>query len=235
VLAGTFIYRSARGRAVLSAGSLLIGQQSSEFSCSHEYSCGDRCISFTFDESWVEDFVRELPGVRSARISHVRVPPVQSLVGLIADVQALADGFDIQGSEELAMRMAATAMTFSQAGPKLPDATRADERRIAAVLRNLEEEAAYPLSLDRLAGTAGMSTYHFLRVFQRVTGQTPWRFILSRRLALAARHLAEGRGTVLEAAVASGFTDLSEFTRQFRRHIGVTPGVYCRDRRRPSN
>ena len=56
----------------------------------------------------------------------------------------------------------------------------------------------------------------------------PWRLILARRLALAARHLQAGEGTVLTAATAAGFGDLSEFTRQFRQHFGITPGVYSR-------
>lgn len=213
----------------MSPGSVLIGRQSAEFTCSHEYGCGDRCVAFYFDHSWIEDFAHEIPGVRSVTIPYVRIPPAQSLAPLIADIHALADGLDRRGGEELALRMAAAAMTFfSPARRQLPDVTPADERRIAAVLRTLDEEIADWLCLDRMAVTIGMSRYHFLRTFQRVTGQTPWQFILSRRLALAARHLTIGRGTVLDAAVASGFSDLSEFTRQFRRQFGITPGVYRR-------
>jgi AraC-like DNA-binding protein len=100
------------------------------------------------------------------------------------------------------------------------------------VLRNLDEEISQPLSLAGLASAAGLSRYYFLRAFQRVTGQTPWRFILSQRLALAARNLATDSGTVLDAALASGFSDLSEFSRQFRRHFDVTPGVYRRRKSR---
>lgn len=229
VLTGTFLYRSSRGRALMSPGSLLLGQQGAQFSCSHEHGRGDRCIAFYFDESWIEDLAYQIPGVRSIRIAHVRIPPAQSLAPLIADVQAFVDGQDTGGSEELALRVAAAALApHANERPPSRAATPAEERRIAAVLKNLNEEIAEPLSLARLAAAAGMNRYHFLRVFQRVTGQTPWRFILSRRLALAARNLTMGPGTVLDAAVASGFSDLSEFTRQFRRYFGVTPGVYSR-------
>ena len=162
----------------------------------------------------------------------MRIPPAQFLAPLIADVQEFAAGSDLVGGEELAFRMAAAALTSLPARPASSAITPAEERRIAAVLRNLDEEISEPLSLARLAGAAGMSRYYFLRTFQRVTGQTPWRFILSLRLALVARNLTMGRGTVLEAAVASGFSDLSEFTRQFRRHFGVTPGFYRRRKSR---
>lgn len=226
VLSGTFAYRSARGRALLSPGSILLGPQSAQFSCSHEHTRGDRCICFYFDQAWIENVVSETPGLRSTSISHICIPPAQSLAPLIADVQAVADGLDGVAGEELAFRMAAVALTFSPGEQALPYATPADEKRIAAVVSRLDEEISGPLSLDSLASIAGMSRYHFLRVFQRVTGQTPWRFILSRRLTLAGHQLATGNGTVLNAAVASGFTDLSEFTRQFRRYFGVTPGIY---------
>jgi AraC family transcriptional regulator len=233
VLAGTFVYRGSPGRALMSSGSLLLGQQGAQFSCSHEHGCGDRCIAFYFDESWIEDLARELPAVRSTRISQVRIPPAQSLAPLIADIQTFVSGTDLVDSEELALRMAAVALTSGN-GPASQAATPAEERRISAVLRNLDEKISEPLSLARLSGAAGMGRYHFLRAFQRVTGQTPWRFILSQRLALAARNLTTESGTVLDAALASGFGDLSEFTRRFQRHFGVTPGVYRRRKSRYS-
>jgi AraC family transcriptional regulator len=231
VLTGTFVYRGSRGRALMSSGSLLLGQQGAQFSCSHEHGCGDRCIAFYFDESLIENLAYDLPGVRATRVAQVRIPPAQCLAPLIADIQALVDEPDLAGSEELALRMAAAALTYDQR-PASQATTPAEERRIATVLRNLDEEISQPLSLAGLASAAGLSRYYFLRAFQRVTGQTPWRFILSQRLALAARNLATDSGTVLDAALASGFSDLSEFSRQFRRHFDVTPGVYRRRKSR---
>lgn len=226
VLSGTFVYHSSRGRALLSPGSLLLGRQGAEFCCSHEHGRGDRCIAFYFDDWWIEHFSREVPRVTSTRLPSVRIPPAQSLAPLIADVHALADGRNPGAGEELALRMAAAALSFAPAGPAVTDVSPSDERRIAAALRIIEEEIAEPLSIARLATAVSMSRYHFLRKFQRATGQTPWQYVLSRRLALASRYLSSGSGTVLDAALASGFTDLSEFTRRFRLHFGVTPGLY---------
>ena len=118
--------------------------------------------------------------------------------------------------------MAAAVMTFSPRKSALPAVTPAEERRIAGVLRTLDEDFAGPLSLESLAGEAGMSRYHFLRTFQRVTGQTPWRYILSRRLTHAGHDLVAGGRSVLESSTAAGFMDLSEFNRQFHRYFGVT-------------
>lgn len=70
VLSGTFAYRSARGRALLSPGSILLGPQSAQFSCSHEHTRGDRCICFYFDQAWIENVVSETPVLdpRASRI-----------------------------------------------------------------------------------------------------------------------------------------------------------------------
>lgn len=228
VLSGTFVYRSSRGRTLLSAGSLLLGQQGAAFCCSHEHGAGDRCIAFHFDEPWIEDFARELPGVTSTRLPSVRVPSAQSLARLIAEVEAFADGRNPGGSEELALRMAASALISCPAGPPCTDVSPSDERRIAAALRIIEHKIAEPLSIAWLASAVSMSRYHFLRTFQHATGQTPWQHVLSRRLALSGRYLTTGSRTVLDAALASGFRDLSEFTRRFRLHFDITPGLYRR-------
>lgn len=225
VLSGTFIYRSSRGRALLSPGSLLLGRQGAHFCCSHEHGVGDHCIAFYFDDWWIEDFSGELPGVTSS-LTGVRIPSAQSLAPLIADVQDLADGRNPGAGEELALRMAASALISCPAGPPFMGVRPSDERRITVALRMIEEDIAEPLSIARLASAVSMSRYHFLRTFQHATGQTPWQYILSRRLTRARRHLTTGSGTVLDAALASGFTDLSEFTRRFRLYFGVTPGSY---------
>src|SRR5262245_9107280 len=48
VVAGTFKYRARRGKVLLSPGSLLLIEVEESFECSHEYGCGDRCLSFQY-------------------------------------------------------------------------------------------------------------------------------------------------------------------------------------------
>jgi AraC-like DNA-binding protein len=230
VLSGSFTYRSDRGRALLCPGALLVGRERAAFCCSHEHTVGDRCVAFYMDDWWVEELARELPGVKSAEVAAVRIPPAQSLAALISAVQTLGGGGTPEAAEELTFRMAAAALTFSAARSGQGAMSPADEKKIAAGVRMIEQEIATPMSLAHLARAVGMSRYHFLRTFRRVTGQTPWQYLLSRRLALAAQHLSTGALSVLDCALISGFTDLSEFTRRFRLHFGVTPGSYRRHR-----
>jgi AraC-like DNA-binding protein len=226
VLSGTFVYRSTSGRTLMSPGSLLIGQQDASFCCSHEHGRGDRCISFSFDASWIDTFADEIRGVRPDRLTTHRIPPLRTLTPLFAEISTLANGEDPGACEELVLRMAAAALGLGRANQEFPDPSPRDQQRIAEALRTIENRLTEPLSIAALARDVGVSRYHFLRTFQRVTGETPWRYIVNRRLAIAAEHLINTSGTVLDAVLASGFGDLSEFTRRFQRQFGVTPGVY---------
>ena len=230
VLSGTFVYRSARGRTLMSPGSLLLGQQGASFCCSHEHGDGDRCVAFYFDASWIERFADEIPGVRPNHLRTHRIPPVRILTPLFADISILANGENPGGCEELALRIAAAALCLGHSSQDCQDHSPRDQQRIAEALRIIESKLTEPLSISALAGDVGMSRYHFLRTFQRVTGETPWRYIVNRRLTIAAEHLLTTSGTVLDAVLASGFGDLSEFTRRFRLQFGSSPRAYRRRR-----
>ena len=71
-----------------------------------------------------------------------------------------------------------------------------------------------------------MSKYHFLRVFRRLTGMTPYQYLLSARMRRAALELASSRRPVLDIALDSGFGDLSTFNHRFRATFGATPTQY---------
>ncbi|RYX91481.1 MAG: AraC family transcriptional regulator [Comamonadaceae bacterium] len=89
-----------------------------------------------------------------------------------------------------------------------------------------------PLALEDLAGIAGLSVFHFCRVFRERLGATPHQYILARRMALARRLLwARGeaaRGSVLDVALACGFASPSHFSAQFKRSTGQTPSQWQR-------
>jgi AraC family transcriptional regulator len=224
------MYRSASGRVLMSPGSLLLGQQGAGFCCSHEHGKGDRCVAFYFENVWIEKFADELPGVKSIRITCHRVPPAQVFAPLLSDIRILANGKDPDAGEELALRMAGTALRFACGGQDVKGSSPRDEQRVTEAVRIIESRLTEPLSISSLASAVDMSRYHFLRTFQRVTGETPWRYILSLRLALAAENLLTTSGRVLDVALASGFGDLSEFMRRFRLRFGVTPAEYRKRR-----
>ena len=93
-------------------------------------------------------------------------------------------------------------------------------------IRFIESDAARPISLTDLAAVAGMSKYHFLRVFRRLTGVTPHQYLISARMRRAALGLASSRRPVLDVALDAGFGDLSTFNNRFRATFGLTPTQY---------
>ena len=81
------------------------------------------------------------------------------------------------------------------------------------------------ISLDEAASAAGLSRYHFLRVFKRETGLPPHLYRTLRRVDRAKQLLREGRPLV-QTVLRVGFSDQSHFTNTFRKFTGATPGQY---------
>jgi AraC-like DNA-binding protein len=90
----------------------------------------------------------------------------------------------------------------------------------------LENEPDVSFDLVDLAQAAGLSKFHFLRTFVRVTGATPHQYVLRARLRRAAVELQTRQAKVVEVAFGCGFGDVSSFNRAFRAEFGVSPRAY---------
>lgn len=78
------------------------------------------------------------------------------------------------------------------------------------------------ITIDSMATVAGISPFHFIRMFKISTGETPHQRIMDIRIREATYRLKRGE-TQLETAIACGFVDQSHFSRTFKKHHGVTP------------
>src|SRR4051794_11182336 len=83
-----------------------------------------------------------------------------------------------------------------------------------------------PLTVSDLACVAGLSPAHFSREFRRVFGESPHRYLLTRRLERAAALLRNTDRSVTEICFAVGLTSVGSFTTSFRRAYGTTPLGY---------
>ena len=90
----------------------------------------------------------------------------------------------------------------------------------------MEENAADVLVLGRIATTAHMSPFHFVRLLSRVFGVTPHQYLPRSRLRHAARLLVDRERLLTETAYEVGFSDLSNLTRSFRRAAGGSPSEF---------
>ena len=101
-----------------------------------------------------------------------------------------------------------------------------DRRRAIDAALWLEANFKQAVNLEDAARQAGLSPFHFLRVFSKVVGVTPYQYLLRLRLREAARLLAEGSRPVTDVAFDAGFADLSNFVRTFRRAAGLPPRAF---------
>lgn len=87
----------------------------------------------------------------------------------------------------------------------------------------VDRRYATKLDLDLLAEAAGLSKYHFLRLFRSTYGVTPGQYLSQRRLERSQELLRHTNLTVTEVCHAVGFTSLGTFCTRFRRLTGETP------------
>jgi AraC family transcriptional regulator len=231
VIEGSFTYRSDAGHGLLYPGALLLGNNGSCFECGHAHGIGDRCISLNVDEEQFSEIAAAASNSRF-RFSAPSLPPSPRALPVIAHMETLSCAPSSLRSEELALRIVERVIALMTGDRQIPAApTGRETRRVIEAIRLVESDAARSLELKAMAAVAGMSKYHFLRVFRRLTGVTPHQYVISARLRRAALALASSRRPVIAVALDSGFADLSTFNKTFRAAFGMTPTQY-RDMRR---
>ncbi|MDH6594711.1 AraC family transcriptional regulator [Variovorax sp. TBS-050B] len=224
---GSFGYRT-RGRAYeLVAGSVLVGCPGDEYVCTHDHhACGDECLAFHLSPGFVE-----LIGGDPAAWRTGGVPPLAELMVIGELAQAAAEGQGDAGLDELGMWFASRFVDLVSGRRKAAapsEATPRDRRRAVDAAIWIDAHAArHDIGLEAIAAEAGLSAFHFLRLFSQVLGVTPHQYLVRSRLRHAARLLADDlHRPVTEVALDVGFADLSNFVRTFRRAAGVSPGGF---------
>ncbi len=95
--------------------------------------------------------------------------------------------------------------------------------RLRAVVEYVEEHLETGPTLEQMAAVAHLSPYHFARQFKAATGLPPHQYVIARRVERGKRLLQEGEDPLVQVASRAGFSDQSQFTRHFKRLVGVTP------------
>ena len=229
VLSGTFQYSSQTGSAMMSPGSLLLGNRGQCFECGHEHAEGDRCLSFWFDPEYFERLRADAgEGGSGAHFRVPRIPALPSLTPMVAAAAASLSGARAGAWEEIGIGLAAHAIRLADGISDTWRAPKDAEARVTRTVRAIEAHPDAPHTLGNLARRAGLSPYHFLRTFERVTGVTPHQYVLRLRLREAALRLAADPDPIkiVEIAFDAGFGDVSNFNRAFRAEFGMSPRAY---------
>lgn len=105
-------------------------------------------------------------------------------------------------------------------------------RELGRLTEYIEDHLGRSIGLGELAAIAGVSRFHFARLFKRSTGTTAIAYVEQCRIRYAQALITESDRSLSEIALMSGFADQSHFTRRFHRHVGCTPAAFARDRGR---
>ena len=212
-----------RGRTFeLVTGSVLVGFPGDEYLCTHEHICGDECLTFFLEPELVETI-----GDRRGAWRVGAVPPLPELVVLGELAQATASHRSDIGLDEVGYLFASRFVdAATDRGRKAAEVKVRDRRRAVESAAWIEANSHRLIDLDAAANQAGLSAFHFLRLFSKVLGVTPHQYLVRSRLRQAARLLAEEDIAITDIAYDVGFADLSNFVRTFHRAAGFTPSAF---------
>ncbi|MEU1289943.1 helix-turn-helix transcriptional regulator [Kitasatospora sp. NPDC005856] len=98
--------------------------------------------------------------------------------------------------------------------------------RLRRARDRMDREYAQPLDVPALARTALMSSGHFSRSFRAAYGETPYNYLMTRRIERAKALLRRGDLSVTEVCMAVGCTSLGSFSTRFTELVGQSPSAY---------
>lgn len=201
------------------AGSIFVATPGMSYSCSHDCERPvDRCLSVSYNEQTVEALLlADVPALRppfavvSARQNYLRHRLASCTAGDELRLELLA------GAMYESLSASAAARAVRAAGRTTPLM-----RQVDRAVQRIDTEYARPLTLDELARTAGLSAFHFARVFRELVGLPPHRYLTAVRLRQALHRLEQG-ASVTHTCYEVGFGSLSHFVNAFRLRFGVSP------------
>jgi len=204
----------------LVAGSILVGHPGDEYICTHDHHiCGDECLSFSFSPELVDSI-----GGKAEVWQTGCAPPLPELMVLGELAQAAANGRSDVGIDEVGHALANRFVEVMSGRTQKPvQAMARDRRRAVEAALWIDAHSHRPIELEDAAGEAGLSPFHFLRLFSNVLGVSPHQYLVRSRLRHAARLLADDDRPVTDVAYDVGFGDLSNFVRTFHRAAGTSP------------
>lgn len=119
--------------------------------------------------------------------------------------------------------MGSAARAATGGAPDLSDLS-----RLRRVRDRIDREYALPLSVEVLARDAHMSAGHLSRQFKSAYGESPYRYLMTRRIERAMALLRRGDQSVTDVCFEVGCSSLGTFSTRFKELVGMTPTAYRR-------
>jgi AraC family transcriptional regulator len=216
---GDFNLEIGEGRWRVGAGDVMLSHPGMRYRASFEGSgFNDRCISLIYRTAAEDRFDAARGWARARR-------PILRASNRLSYLRWMLQRAGAHGTPMLAEY--AASEIFREHGGAPSPLYREHKfawyaERVHAARERLDAEFDREHSVSALARSVGMSMFHFIRVFTELVGRPPHRYLTDVRLAAALKMLQDG-GSVTDTCFASGFNNLSHFSRSFARRYGAPP------------
>lgn len=150
-----------------------------------------------------------------------------SMLSIIHELEQREFGYELAVKSELYRLLTllvrgyvATVLTLDEYVERMKNV-----ERFAPIFKYIEEHYREDLSVELLSGMAGLSRFHFSRLFKEISGRTVTEYVNETRLNRADYLLRESPLTVSEIAAATGFNDIYYFSRIFKKYKSMAPSA----------
>ncbi|QAY66486.1 helix-turn-helix domain-containing protein [Paenibacillus protaetiae] len=150
-----------------------------------------------------------------------------SMLTIIQELENRSFGYELAIKSELYRLLALLLRGFvaTVLTPDEYDQRMKNVQRFAPIFEYIDKQYQEPITVDQLAGMAGLSRFHFSRLFKELSGKTVTEFVNETRISKADQLLRSSPLTVSEIAVATGFNDIYYFSRLFKKHKKIAPSA----------
>jgi len=192
-----------------------------------EFGSSAKSVNLVFPKGYLDSLTEDRTSGNRHPMMFVTNPTLIGLLSLI-ELELFRPGLVTDMVAEQAMRSIALIVSGVSPNGFIAESERISlpPVRLKRVIEFIEANLAEPLTLDLLAHVAGLSVFHFARVFRQATGSSPYRYVSERRLQRAQRLLMSPELSVHEIARACGFPRHANFSAAFARARGMSPSAY---------
>lgn len=129
-------------------------------------------------------------------------------------------------TESIALRVIYELLQYFSGKRHGDSFTPLSRREVEMVIDYIEDNLEDNIGLTELADLIDVDVFFLTRAFRRAIGQTPYQFVIHRRLMRVQRLLADTHMSIAEISLAAGFSSQAHMTSAFSKHIGISPGEW---------
>ena len=192
-----------------------------------EFGTSAKSVNLVFPKGFLASLIEDRAGHASAPLLFSDNIALIGLSSLI-ELELFRPGLATDLVAEQAMRSMALILSGIDPNGFIAESDRISlpPVRLRRVVDFIEANLEQPLTLNLLAHVAGLSVFHFARVFRQATGFSPYRFVSERRLLRAQRLLMSPEMSVQDIALACGFPRHANFSAAVTRARGMSPSAF---------